>query len=412
MKKSKRKKNNVPQKDMAAQEKNYFLSNLKGLFHKITGSDDVFKLIPKGELDRIYLTRFRPIKVKAGLNQKIPNCVLQYCKEQIKNALNLNSININIGSLEKITYYEYCSIGYTIIRYHAFLLETDYKGASEVIVALNDFSKKLSKEIDNEVLYKFSFVSEELSIVLSDIQYEFCIIKNIKVEEPTYVGYVIEIHELQTEKKNIILDGEKRIAHKLGWPKMQPNLQKQEFKIEYVTVAPEKLGLKQSTELDVYIQNHALMRLRERMDDINIGLLQFNMIESIKSFNVFRNNDGQILIEYRIFGAKTGYFLAEIIDEILLIKTFLFLTNNGTPEGDKLYKSTRLMKEDKKYLEIDKISAFINSDIELNAELKQVFVEAGCQGLFTIDKSLYMGEVENQKKLAERLSKHMNLGTE
>jgi hypothetical protein len=38
----------------------------------------------------------------------------------------------------------------------------------------------------------------------------------------------------------------------------------------------------------------------------------------------------------------------------LVIRSFLFLTNDGTPEGWKLRALTGLAKRDKKYLEIEK----------------------------------------------------------
>ena len=51
----------------------------------------------------------------------------------------------------------------------------------------------------------------------------------------------------------------------------------------------------------------------------------------------------------------------DIIEGKIVIRTFLFVTNNGTPEGKKLAQITGLQKLDKKYLALDKLSTFMTS---------------------------------------------------
>jgi hypothetical protein len=78
---------------------------------------------------------------------------------------------------------------------------------------------------------------------------------------------------------------------------------------------------------------------------------------------------------------------------VLLLKTFLFITCDGTPEGDKLRKILGLSKWDKKYLAIDRLSSFLNSDIQENAGLCEIFKEADCGQLLSItDKLLASGK--------------------
>ena len=45
-------------------------------------------------------------------------------------------------------------------------------------------------------------------------------------------------------------------------------------------------------------------------------------------------------------------------------------------------------KEDKKYLGIDKLDIFINSDIKNDERLTQLFKSADCGDLFKLDKTL------------------------
>ena len=91
---------------------------------------------------------------------------------------------------------------------------------------------------------------------------------------------------------------------------------------------------------------------------------------------------GNALIEFKMSHCKVGYLKVALAEGALLVQTFLFLTNNGTPEGEKLNHLLGMQKADKKYWEIDKLSTFLESDLEENEELKQLFIRAGCKSLF------------------------------
>jgi hypothetical protein len=69
---------------------------------------------------------------------------------------------------------------------------------------------------------------------------------------------------------------------------------------------------------------------------------------------------------------------------MLLLRTFLFLTNTGTPEGKKLDKLLGIRKIDKQYLELDTAYAFMNTDLLNSPWLCDLLVEAGCEQLCDI----------------------------
>lgn len=105
---------------------------------------------------------------------------------------------------------------------------------------------------------------------------------------------------------------------------------------------------------------------------------------------------GTLLIPYYLLLQKAGYFVCEVHEGKLILTTFLFLTNNDTPEGDKLYRLYQLTRNDKDYLAINKLSSFVTSDIAQNPEAKKLFIDAGCESLFQIKKSTYMRPPEEQ----------------
>lgn len=75
--------------------------------------------------------------------------------------------------------------------------------------------------------------------------------------------------------------------------------------------------------------------------------------------------------------------------------------NEGTPEGTKLKELVGLEKEDAKYLMIDRVTAFLDYDIEHDLRLRTLFETAGCGSLFGYIK--LFARPEDNVKIAHRL---------
>lgn len=121
------------------------------------------------------------------------------------------------------------------------------------------------------------------------------------------------------------------------------------------------------------------------------------------------NNERSFLFPLTFSKAKLGYLKADVIGDKLVIRTFLFITNNGTPEGKKLQELFGLQKADKKYLGIDKLSTFILSDIKENEQLKKLFCEAGCGALFKLDKTLLDNPEEKEIACAKFIANYLGI---
>ena len=134
-------------------------------------------------------------------------------------------------------------------------------------------------------------------------------------------------------------------------------------------------------QVPVYIQSHAFQRLEQRLDLVANGDLYFHTCISIQQATVIRYKRYH-LIEFIASNCKLGYLVADLVEGKILIKTFLFLASDGTPEGEKLEQLCGLTKVDMKYLKIDHLSAFYHSDIKDDPRLKKLFIDAGCESLF------------------------------
>lgn len=70
-----------------------------------------------------------------------------------------------------------------------------------------------------------------------------------------------------------------------------------------------------------------------------------------------------------------------------MLRTFLFITNEGTPEGEALARLTGLQKQDKQYLAIGKLSTFMNAKLFESEEFCRLLKSVGCGGLIGLYKA-------------------------
>ncbi|MDI6739251.1 MAG: hypothetical protein QME74_02690 [Candidatus Edwardsbacteria bacterium] len=93
-------------------------------------------------------------------------------------------------------------------------------------------------------------------------------------------------------------------------------------------------------------------------------------------------------MEYRIFNIKAGYLALEIKQGRALIRTFLFITSDGTPEGDRLRQVCGLGRLDKHFLALDRLSTFVAADFSGHAKLRELFAEAGLECLWELKEKI------------------------
>ncbi|MES2514721.1 MAG: hypothetical protein V4580_11280 [Bacteroidota bacterium] len=411
MPKSKKRKedNSRLQKIEKAQHKNEFLLRLEKLCNDITGSN-VFQLIPRDQLEDIYKLRNHPIRVIEGEGQKIPNDILQETKSMVLDVFKHRRVPLDIGNVSSISLYDFFTVGFTLMLYGTRINEVDFPGATEVKSKLNPLVSIADGPIYNSVWREYLTMMHLMSVVMSDLQLGLYALKHTKRELiKGHIGlfFCMEIYRAETEQIKFTLDGSSRPAFRLGW-----FLDENIGKIDFIKVESEKLNLPDGKTFDVYIQSHAFARLQERIDGVTPGFLHFSIYDSFKNLKVAKNKKGELLCEFALIDKKVGYFVGQILDGKLLLKTFLFLTNNGTPEGEKLHKHTGLMKEDKIYLSIDKFSSFINSDIVTNPIVKDIFIKAGCESLFKVDEAVFLAPKGMFEKIpmAENIKKYLKLG--
>ncbi len=219
-------------------------------------------------------------------------------------------------------------------------------------------------------LLKYSRIDQKLFWISVDFPTE---------EDPTasyYFRLVIHVHRAEERRREV--DGVQKRLYRCGTGS--------ETGIDWISWTPADLGLTGSDEaLPVFIDGgHALRNLRDRVAiHQGTGIVDDYVCASLRSPKVTSmEGRDEFLVEYRLGIHKLGYFVFKALDDMYVAKTFLFLTMDGTPEGQKLWERLRLTKTDKQYTGLDRLSTFILSDIRDDPVLVEVFEECECAHLF------------------------------
>ncbi|MDR2408749.1 MAG: hypothetical protein LBE13_11645 [Bacteroidales bacterium] len=143
--------------------------------------------------------------------------------------------------------------------------------------------------------------------------------------------------------------------------------------------------------LDIYVQSHALQRVKERIDVFSAHIRNRYVMEAIIYQHIISNSvSGSPMLEcafrYQRKGEiiRFGYFPFIIRDNKLILMTFLPLTSPDTTEGAYLQEHFGLQTEDIKFLGMDKLSFFFTVDFEQIPVLKQALITTDIQNMIRI----------------------------
>nr|WP_319998734.1 hypothetical protein [uncultured Draconibacterium sp.] len=382
--KRRKKKNNTQQlKQELNHKQNLFYKRLKYNMNLI-GDARALDTFDKIEKKLLHHCRIRPYKIVNAEKEekKLSAKEIRFVNTYLSRLLTNNHIEL---AGKKISLYDFSFYIETLyfyyrnaenqnnIKFRSYFPVFETKEFEDrrfdVYYKFTGYLEKLAWSYSNLTNYTIRFVKQECnkSLSLSDLT-------------PFFNNYHIEARRIDKEiwKK----DNNPRTIYHL-FLNTQQQFVPFEVKAEYFGIN----SMMHNLSIKVYIQKHAITRIKERLGihfwHMSYSLVVIAMcnkpieIETSKSF-LFPVTYGKI---------KVGYLKAELTGNKLVILTFLFLTNNGTPEGQKL-NNIGLEKEDKKYLGIDKLDIFINSDIKNDERLTQLFKSADCGDLFKLDKTL------------------------
>lgn len=375
-----RKHNDNHKKFSVSDQKANFFKRLESFCEKV-GGPGTYELLPKAEKQRLFWERCLPVKVQPAPGESIPENALKRIRRILPIYLKETKLRIEDSGIE-ISLNEIFSTGLSLLFYSNDLGEKAFAGANELKRRLQPLllTERLDREINSAIgtlitilgLYVGNLKGHLYSVDFSPLLQKYGI-SRIEIR--------LVIHSHVPERQRIEIDGSSRPIVRVGCViSVAEGPQYIQLTVEQLKLPEQESGKK----FDVYAQTHALDRLRERLEFWSDETLSFNLFLSLHDAIIHKQSESSFLIDYRVGENKLGYLAAEIIDGLVVIRTFLFLTHAGTPEGEKLRKICGFQKLDIQYLAIDKLSTFVNADIRSDRKLEALFMEAGCGSLLDI----------------------------
>ncbi len=374
-KNKKRKANEFQHQKIAkAQHKNEFLLKLEGAINLSCGKS-IFELIPNNIKNEIYENRNLSVLIKPGESQLIPNDIMKKMKEYTSLALKETYIQFTEDD-RYISLNDFFSVFLSILSLEKMIKYGDFIFARIVKDELIKIAE--NEELLRTAFSKLSFVITTIALQFSNLQkqlYYFDIKNALLTINGLHIQHQISVYCCKPEIAHVKIHQENRPVIRFG-------LAIRLNEITYLSIKPSDLNLKNtfaSLPHDVYIQSHALNRLKERLDCMDERIIYFTLFIALSEnpklcFDKYNHK----MLEFKFFETKLGYLPIEITDGKIVIKTFLFITNNVTPEGIILEKYSGFQKEEHKHLSLDKLSTFMSSDIGENIELRSFLKKSGC----------------------------------
>jgi len=138
--------------------------------------------------------------------------------------------------------------------------------------------------------------------------------------------------------------------------------------------------------LEVYVQSHALTRMKERIDILPAAIRNLCLNSSLTHCQTATLNNGQRVLKLTENNTGIiGYLPFTIIKDKLFVLTFLPICNQNAPEGKKLQEILGIGRKETEFLGMDKLSFFIDTDFEALPRLKQAVIDSGLWHLATME---------------------------
>ncbi|MDR3309322.1 MAG: hypothetical protein LBS80_05145 [Tannerella sp.] len=130
--------------------------------------------------------------------------------------------------------------------------------------------------------------------------------------------------------------------------------------------------------IDIYIQSHALQRIKERVDIFPAHKRNFYVMDPLLYLHeVVYGTKDRIMFECYYKDVLFGYYPFEVQGDKLFVLSFLPILSPDTPKGMILTERLKLRKDDMIHLGMDKLSFFFTVDCKQIPVLYDALLEIG-----------------------------------
>ncbi len=382
-----------------AESKNNYIKQVEK-FCILAGCYDAFRIIPKTELEKIYKLRSLPVKILPAEGNEVPKDIMRKFRKSMNELMPMVNVGITDKDV-KINLNTYFTVASIFFEYINDLKGDEYRDAEFVKQLKEKF--KSYKDTFNTAYRKLMMCLDVICIDTGDLLKRlYWTTHSFKLAHGDTCGIenIISVHSSLPETIHDNKDSIDRQLLRVSCGFADKGI---------LSVDADRGKLKVANEVNappikVFIQAHALHRMKERLDSLNPFWQHLELIRAVREMKIRHRIDGNFFIEYRLDSITVGYLVADLKDENLIIRTFLLITQNGTPEGDKFSELCGLDKIDKSFLRMDRLSTFISTDMCSNPRLKEIFQFSGCRNLLDLyDNQKIKSKCSSQSKKSNAL---------
>jgi hypothetical protein len=408
------------QKLQAAQHKKQYMTRYRRLCTMIGNGEPLFDILSPYILNIIYVNRGAAFKIKVKEEAKITKRFVKIMYCYIEKEMQEHFIDLMIPDSDyQVSLVDYYQI---ILPFESILRSDTCRFAGMEKFAA--FSEKISDRRDR-YCDELEFIISYACYFYSDLSkrnlytYEYEIVRaekhfGIYYQIITLGTHLLDIRyaDIRGDRRPVIQTGE--MSYKDGQTVFVPN-----------TVTLRQLYIKDPSgnkSVPVYIQQHAIDRTIQRAcctaSSGVLSLLANTFSDHQRKYAPDGPDGDRYLIACFFYDIKIGYFVGRLINGIFVILTFLFITQSKTPEGRKLAKITGLQRDDMTFLAIDDLKTLINSDINDDPRIKQIFIDAGCESILQMNYELHAkgyykwlwDESKQDTEISKLIAEYLQLG--
>jgi hypothetical protein len=204
-----------------------------------------------------------------------------------------------------------------------------------------------------------------------------------RVDEPFVVGspsgasLTWRLSQVTGIQRYFTIDGKRRPAWRLGATDV----------CDVAWIDVPRVDSPAGDRVPCFVQAHAWRRLLDRLEVKSCtGAAMMPMIGAMVAFNVTRRCGDDVWVEAAPKGSgRIGYFIGRYVDGCFVIRSFLFVTMQGTPESERLYQRLGLRRYEIERLRLDRMATFVRGDLHQDEQLCHALREAGCGHLLQLN---------------------------
>lgn len=366
---------------------------------QILGCADALGMLSQQEMTEIYKLRMHFMQPKIRKGHKISREKMKYYKYFCQLFCKLEESVLLEG--QKLVSVTSLMAVERFIVWHSYLPET--RGAEikkSLHVLFEHFAKREKPLTDlymnyNRVLAVSNSFTKTMHTFKTSFEYRKLGVYGLY--------HTLSICSVESRVSKVEINGIKRIVYQIGSQSVNDEP-------EWAGISVAKLSnlyKGDKEELPICIQNHALVRYLSRISPFDESLGQCYIAISIRNKEplIYRRN---VLFPIYYTDFKLGYLIAKPVGDRLVVSTFLFVTQHGTPEGDQLEKLSGLSKEEINYWNIAKLEVFASGAMNPEQGIFTLFKECGLDYLF--DTVKYIKGNENHSYDWDAFDEYMKKG--